>query len=58
MVCTRILYLNDCDSDMYLGTACLFCISVSRVFLYFQMTSSISNGYQALYGFDECIINE
>jgi hypothetical protein len=27
------------------------------VFLYYPMTSSVSNGYQALYGFDERIIN-
>jgi hypothetical protein len=40
-----ILYLNDCDSDMYLGMACLFCISVlSWVFLYYSMTSSIPMG--------------
>jgi hypothetical protein len=31
-----VLYLNDCDSDMYLDMACLFCISVlSWVFLYY-----------------------
>jgi hypothetical protein len=54
IVCTCILYLNDCHSDMYLGMVCIFC----NVFLYYPMTSSISSWYQTLYGFDERIINE
>jgi hypothetical protein len=38
----------------------LFCISVLSwvfIFMYYTLTSSISNGFLALYGSDECIIN-
>jgi hypothetical protein len=43
---------------MYLDMTYLFCISVLFwIFVCFQLTSSISRGWQALYGFYERIIN-
>jgi hypothetical protein len=71
LLCHVWIFLMNCYSNnimihslysyiviwMIVTVKCILIWHVYFVFLYYPMTSSISNGYQTLYGFDKRIIN-